>query len=88
MSLQDMIGGFVHSATGHQEEVETDDVQAASGNDAGGLRGVVLGTAFSSFAGSQLVGKLDSVTGFLSPELKANLVSSALNKKIASRSGY
>ncbi len=80
MGLQDMLGGFVHSATGNQEAVEKDGAQAESANASGGLLGSVLGTAFSSLGGSQLAGKLDSVTGFLSPELKANLVGSALNK--------
>lgn len=80
MSLQEMIGGLVHSAMGHQEAVEKDGVQAESANASSGLLGSALGTAFSSFGGSQLAGKLDSVTGFLSPELKADLVGSALSK--------
>ncbi len=80
MGLQDTIGGFVHSATGHQEAVEKDGAQAESANASGGLLGSVLGTAFSSLGGSQVAEKLDSVTGFLSPELKADLVGSALSK--------
>lgn len=80
MNLQDMIGGLVHSATGHQEAVEKDEAQAESANTSGGLLGSVLGTAFTSVGGSQLAEQFNSVTGFLSPELKANLVGSALNK--------
>ena len=77
MNLQNMVGGLVHSATENQKAVEKDGAETA--NASAGL-GSVLETAFFSLVGSQLAGKLDSVTGFLSPELKANLVGSALNK--------
>lgn len=80
MNLQDMIGSLVHSASGNQEAVEKDEAQAENSTASGGLLGSVLGTAFSSLGGSQVAEKLNSVTSFLSPELKADLVGSALTK--------
>lgn len=40
----------------------------------------MIGTAFTSLGGTGRAEKLNSVTSFLSPELKADLVGSALNK--------
>ena len=77
MNLQDMLGGVVQSVTHQPEPTEGQGKQA---NASGGMLGSVLGTAFSSLGGAQLAEKLNSVTGFLSPETKADLVGSALNK--------
>lgn len=78
MSWTDMVGGLVQSVT-HQPET-TEQEPGEQGKAEGGLLGSVLGTAFSSLDGAQLAEKVNSVTGFLSPELKANLVGSALDK--------
>lgn len=81
MNLQDILVGVVSAATGtvNQSEAETEKETAS-----GGFLGSAWSAAFSSVGGAQLADKLNSVTGFLSPELKADLVGTALNKIRAS----
>jgi hypothetical protein len=80
MNWHDVIGGVVNKATGAETSAAQTEPQEASGLASSSLLGSVIGTAFTSFNRTGLVEELNGVTSFLSPELKADLVASALDK--------
>ncbi len=84
MNWHDVIGGVVNKATGAETSSAQTEPQEASGLASNSLLGSVIGTAITSFKGTGLAEELNGVTSFLSPELKADLVASALDKIEAS----